>query len=101
MRPISSLMQRVRSRRRYREFSAMPNSLLTLFAIATGLVMFGYGLMLSRAVTWYVSAVETVGWLNFDAIFWGLWISTVVILAWTFTAMFSRCERLLRDRWFQ
>ena len=101
MQLVSSLARRVRSRRRYREFSKMPTTLLTFFAIAAALVTSGFGLVLSRAVPWYVAAVERVGWMNFDALCWGIWISAIAIFGWVFMSIYLRCERLLRDRWFQ
>ncbi len=101
MQLVSSLAHKLRDRRRYRTFAEMPSPLLALFAGGTGLVTFGFGVVLTRVVPWYMAAVEKVGWLNFDAMFWGCWILAVAIYAWLSASVFARCEKLLRDRWLQ
>lgn len=101
MKLIATLMHDMRDRRRYGTFSEMPNPLLVFFAVNAGLVTFGLGAILARAVPWYMAAIEEAGWMNFDAMFWGCWILGIAIYAWLSASVFSRCERLLRDRWFQ
>ena len=58
MQLIATFAHKVRDRRRYRTFAEMPNPLLVFFTGGTGLVTFGFGVILTRAVPWYIAAVE-------------------------------------------